>query len=86
MQIMREISTSANVKIAGSGCAASGFAIHANDVFDIARDAPTHARRLKRRCANSESRFLAIKKFLALWTSRLAGARQNRRHEPNRDR
>jgi hypothetical protein len=38
----------------------------------------THRDRLKARCADSESRFLAMKKFSWLPASRLIAARQNR--------
>jgi hypothetical protein len=40
--------------------------------------AATHRGRLKARCADSESRFLAMKKFSWLPASRLIAARQNR--------
>jgi hypothetical protein len=78
MQAACENATQANVNIEGNACAAGVFVIRtlidccAIDVI------ATHQCRLKARCADSESRFLAIKKFSCSPASRLIGARQNR--------
>jgi hypothetical protein len=64
--------------IAESSCAAGIFVIRAmydRYAFDVVA---THRWRPKALCADSESRFLAIKKFSCPPASRLIGARQNR--------
>ena len=78
MQAARENATQTIVNIAGSACAAGVFATRAlrdRHTFDVVA---THRCRLKARCADSESRFLAIKKFSCPRASCLIAARQNR--------
>jgi hypothetical protein len=78
MQEAPENTTQVIVNIAGNACAAGVFV---NNVFDERGSigVPTTRRcRLKARCADSESRFLAIKKFSCSPALRLIGARQNR--------
>ena len=77
MRAVRENAMQTNVSIAGSACAAGVFVINTFDdrrAFDVAA---THRCRLKAYCADSESRFLAIKKFSCPPASRLIVARQN---------
>ena len=78
MRAVRENAMQTNVNIAGSACAAGVFVISTFDdrrAFDVVA---THRCRLKAHCADSESRFLAIKKFSCPRASRLIIARQNR--------
>src|SRR3981189_1082832 len=78
MRYERENPTPPTVNIARSACAAGTSVIdslksrRAVDVIATDRD------RLKARCADSESRFLAIKKFSWSTASRRIAARQNR--------
>jgi hypothetical protein len=64
--------------IAGSDCAAGIFVIHALNDRHAADVVATHRGLPKTHCADSESRFLAIKKFSCSPASRLIVARQNR--------
>jgi hypothetical protein len=78
MRAAREIAAPVIVNIAGSACAAGIFVIHALNgrrAFDVIA---TRRYPPKRVCADSESRFLAIKKFSCSAASRLIGARQSR--------
>jgi hypothetical protein len=78
MQVARENTAIANVNIAGTHCAAVVFVIHAlidRHAFGITA---TRQDKRKARCADSESRFLAMKKFSCSPASRLIAARQNR--------
>ena len=78
MRAVRENAMQTNVNIAGSACAAGVFVISTFDdrrAFDVVA---THRCRLKAHCADSESRFLAIKKFSCPRASCLIAARQNR--------
>jgi hypothetical protein len=78
MLAAHENATLAIVDIAGNACAAAASIIRTLrdrgkvDVVVTDRCLP------KGRCADSESRFLAIKKFSCSSASRLIGARQNR--------
>src|SRR5712671_153644 len=78
MRDERENPTTPTVNIARSACTAGTYVIdslndrRAVDVISTDRD------RLKARCADSESRFLAIKKFSWSTASRRIVARQNR--------
>jgi hypothetical protein len=78
MRDARENAMHALVDIAGSACAAGVFVTHAfNDHRTI--DVIAASRRLsKARVADSESRFLATKKFSCPPASRLNAARQIR--------
>jgi hypothetical protein len=78
MQMMRERPQLAITKITRSGCTAVVFAIHAFDDRPAADVITRHQNRSNARFADSESRFLAIKKFSCSPASRLIGARQNR--------
>jgi hypothetical protein len=69
---------STTVDIERNTYAAVVFDVDVLDDGDIARVDATHRRRSKTHCADSESRFLAIKKFSCEPASRLIGARQNR--------
>jgi hypothetical protein len=78
MRVVRENATSAIVNIARNTCAAVVSLIltsHARSAIDVAA---THRRPQKAVVADSESRFLAIKKFSCLAASRLIAARQTR--------
>jgi hypothetical protein len=75
---VRENATFTIVDIAGSDCAAGVFAIFTSDYRYAIDVIATHRCRLKACCADSESRFLAMKKFSRLPALRLIGARQNR--------
>jgi len=78
MRVVREKATHAFVNIEGKPCAAGISATLACcDVSEIASLA-THSWRPKVRCADSESQFLAIKKFSCTTAQRLIHARQNR--------
>jgi hypothetical protein len=78
MREMREITASTNVKIAANPFIQG---ICASCIMDSGR---SHRQRASRgasfgaRCADSESRFLAIKKFSGVARHRLIGTRQNR--------
>jgi hypothetical protein len=78
MQKVPQRPTSAFVNIEGSACAADVSLIHDNNarcVFDVIA---AHSRREKAAGMDSESQFLAIKKFSRSQRWRLIGARQNR--------
>jgi hypothetical protein len=66
------------VVIAESACAAIVFVIRTLIDRHVAGIAATDRYRSDRRCADSESRFLAMKKFSCPPASRLIVARQNR--------
>jgi hypothetical protein len=78
MRIVRENPTSSNVKIAESTCAADVSLTQLQRAQHPVHIAATHRAQSKAPCADSESRFLAMKKFSCAETSRLIGARQNR--------
>jgi hypothetical protein len=75
---VRENATFAIVDIAESDCAAGVFAICASDHRCPIDVVATHRCRLTACRADSESRFLAMKKFSRPPALRLIGARQNR--------
>jgi hypothetical protein len=78
MPVVCENALPSIVNIARNADAAGVSAIRAfNDRRAIGLTA-THRGRLKARCTDSESRFLAMKKFSWLPASRLIAARQNR--------
>src|SRR6185437_2531906 len=66
------------VNIAGNACPAGAFVIHASDEHRAFDPDATHRCRLKATRADSESRFLAMKKFSRLTAARRIAARQNR--------
>jgi hypothetical protein len=70
--------TSSFVNIAGNTITADVLAIHIIDESRVIDVIATHRHRPKRRCADSESQTLAIKKFSRLARQRLIRARQNR--------
>jgi hypothetical protein len=74
----RENPTTPAVKIARSDCAAGTFVIDSLKDRRAADVVATDRGRLKARCADSESRFLAIKKFSWSTASCRIAARQNR--------
>jgi hypothetical protein len=78
MQEVRENIAHVIVKIDENPCAAGVFTIHASDDIDAIDGVATAKHRPKARRADSESRFLAMKKFSRPPPSRLIGARQNR--------
>jgi hypothetical protein len=78
MRVVRENSTLLFVNIEGNDCAAGVSAIHTLHDLHIIDVIATHRRGLKPGCADSESHFLAMKKFSLLPASRLIAARQNR--------
>jgi hypothetical protein len=78
MQAARENTSPTIINIAGNACAADVFVILARIDRDVASVIASLEWRLKTRFADSESRFLAIKKFSCSPASRLIGARQNR--------
>jgi hypothetical protein len=73
-----ENATHAIVSIAGNACAAAASLIRALHDRSLVIAIATRRRLPKRRCTDSESRILAIKKFSCSPASRLIGARQNR--------
>jgi hypothetical protein len=77
MQGARENATPAIVNIAKSACATGVFVIRAFDDLHAVDVIATDRIRPKARRADSESRFLAMKKFSWLPASRLIAARQN---------
>jgi hypothetical protein len=78
MRVMPENAPPSIVNISRNARTAGVSVIRAsNDQRAIGRMA-THRGRLKARCADSESRFLAMKKFSWLPASRRIAARQNR--------
>jgi hypothetical protein len=81
VRAVRENATSAIVGIAESDCAAGVFVIPtSDDRYAIDVVAP-HRSRLKACSADSESHFLAMKKFSRRPALRLIGPRQNRLFE-----
>jgi hypothetical protein len=78
MRVVRENTRSAIVNIAGSDCAAGIFVIRAFEDRQVIDVIATHRCQPKVHCADSESRFLAMKKFSCWLASRLIVARQNR--------
>jgi hypothetical protein len=78
VRAVRENATSAIVDIAESDCAAGVFVIPTSDDRYAIDVVSTDRCRLKACCADSESRFLAMKKFSRRPALRLIGARQNR--------
>ena len=78
MRIVRAKPTPAIVNIAGSACAAGVFVLRTFCERGSVDVVATHRWPPKARCADSESRFLAIKKFSCSPASRLIAARQNR--------
>jgi hypothetical protein len=78
MQVVPENATLPIVNIAGSDCAAGISITHASLDQCAITIIATHPGRLKARCADSESPFLAIKKFSCSAAWRLITARQNR--------
>jgi hypothetical protein len=78
MRIVRENPASANVKIAENVCAADVSLIPLQRAQHRVHIIATHRVQPKARCADSESRILAMKKFSCAKPSRLIGARQNR--------
>jgi hypothetical protein len=78
MQEARENTAPVIVNVAGNACATGVFVIRAFNERCSIDVSTTHRRPLKTRCADSESRFLAIKKFSCSPALRLIGARQNR--------
>ncbi|WP_146686418.1 hypothetical protein [Bradyrhizobium canariense] len=75
---MGENATLAFVNIEGNACAAGVSLIRVSDDHRIVAAIATHRYRLKARCADSESPFLAMKKFSRFRPSRLIGAGPNR--------
>ena len=78
MRIARKNPTPAVVNIARSDCAADVFVIRAFTDRRAIYVVGTDRGRLKARCVDSESRFLAIKKFSWSTASRRTAVRQNR--------
>jgi hypothetical protein len=78
MRAAPENPTLAIVNIARSACAAGVFEVRALRDRGSRDVVATHWWRPKPRCADSESRFLAIKKFSSSAASRLIAARQKR--------
>jgi hypothetical protein len=77
MRIVREIATPAIFNIAKSACAAGLFVISTLNYRDAIDGIVTDRHQLKANCADSESRFLAIKKFSWLRASGRILDRQN---------
>jgi hypothetical protein len=78
MRVVRENAMSAIVNIARNTCAAGISFIHASGVGSAIDVVATHQGRQKAVAADSESRFLAIKKFSCTTAWRLIAARQTR--------
>jgi hypothetical protein len=78
MRVVRETAMSAIVNIARKCCAAGIFSIHASSNQSAFNVVATLRRGRKTPLPDSESRFLAIKKFSCTTASRLIVARQNR--------
>jgi hypothetical protein len=78
MRVVRENTTLPIVNIAGSGCTAGTSSTHAFEQRSAIDAVATHLHRLKARCADSESQFLAMKKFSRRPALRLIVARPNR--------
>jgi hypothetical protein len=79
MQEVQVSSAFAIVKIAGNACAAALFAICAENAKCVRAFIASRARPLKERCVDSESGFLAMKKFSCLTRFGLASALQSGR-------
>jgi hypothetical protein len=77
MRVVAENTTSAFVNIDGNHCAASISAIHASGDLHAADAIATRRHRSKVLNADSESSFLAMKKFSCISPSRRFGARQD---------
>jgi hypothetical protein len=78
MRVMPENKTPAFVNIDESPCAAGLSAIHSAGGLRIIDAVASRRRRSKVRRADSESPFLAMKKFSRIPASRRFGARQDR--------
>src|SRR5260370_5173379 len=78
MPVVRENALHSIVNIARNADTAGVSVIRAFDDRRAIGLIATHRGRLKARCADSESRFLAMKKFSWLPASRLIADRQNR--------
>jgi hypothetical protein len=78
MRVVRENPTLVFVNIEGNDCAAGISAIHTLSDLRIIGVIATRQTGLEPRCADSESHFLAMKKFSLQPASRLISARQNR--------
>jgi len=78
MRVVRENTTLSIVNIAGSCCTAGTSALRAFDDRCAIDVIATHRCRSQPRCADSESQFLAMKKFSWQPASRLIVTRQNR--------
>jgi hypothetical protein len=78
MRVVRGNTTLPIVNIAGSDCTAGTSALHALNERSAIDVIATHRHRQKARCADSESQFLAMKKFSWQPASRLIVARQTR--------
>jgi|UPI00055C9830 hypothetical protein len=77
MRIVREIATPVIFNIARNACAAVLFVIRALNYRYVIDGIATDRQQLKADCADSESRFLAIKKFSWLRASGRIVDRQN---------
>jgi hypothetical protein len=78
MQVVRGNAMSAIVNITKNACTAVVSLIQAPRILGTIEVASTRRRRQKAVVADSESRFLAIKKFSCTTASRLIAARQTR--------
>src|SRR5665213_211844 len=78
MRVVRENTMSTIVNITRKTCAAGVFVIHASSDQSAINVVAAHLRWQKALRADSESRFLAIKKFSCITASRLIVARQTR--------
>jgi hypothetical protein len=78
MRVVRENTMSAIVNVAGNTCAAVVSLIHTSCVHSTIDVVATRRYRQKASLADSESRFLAIKKFSCTTAWRLIVARQTR--------
>jgi hypothetical protein len=78
MREVAENTTSAFVNIAESHCAAGTSAIHTSEDLHVVDAIATRRHRSKVLSADSESPFLAMKKFSRIPASRRFGARQDR--------
>jgi hypothetical protein len=78
MQVARKIAAPAIVNMTGNTSATVVSTTHALNDHHTIDVIATQQRRPKARCADSESRILAMKKFSCSAASRLIAARQNR--------
>ena len=78
MRIVREIAASAIVTIAGNPCAAGVSCTRIIDASHSHHASASRRDRSEARCADSESQFLAIKKFSGFPHRGRIGPRQNR--------